>query len=130
MRTGVSQCSGMELDSFPILTVDDLAGVARFYELLGFTRTYAFPAEGIPVFVMLSRGEQTVGISARQDRSDDDRFAYWVYVADVDETFVKLTASGGVVEVEPHDEPWGERLATVRDPAGNKLHLGAPVPDA
>jgi lactoylglutathione lyase len=51
----------MDLDSFPILTVDDLAGVVGFYERLGFSRRYAFPAEGDPVFVTLARGRADRG---------------------------------------------------------------------
>lgn len=118
----------MDLDSFPILTVDDLAGVVGFYERLGFSRRYAFPAEGDPVFVTLARGEQTVGVSARQGENDD-RFAYWVYVEDVDAAFADLTASGAAVVAAPRDEPWGERVATVRDPAGTTVHLGAALRD-
>lgn len=56
-----------------------------------------------------------------------DRFAYWAYVEDGDVTFDVLRASGAPSVAEPEDRPWGERVAGVRDPAGNLVHVGAPT---
>jgi lactoylglutathione lyase len=50
-----------------------------------------------------------------------------VYVADVDATLAGLRAAGVPVVGEPEDQPWGERLAGVRDPDGRLVYLGAPV---
>lgn len=71
------------------------------------------------------RDGSVLGIATRE-HADADRFSYWVYVDDVDDTFAKLTAAGATPEEGPRNEPWGERVASVRDPDGNVVHLGAP----
>jgi uncharacterized glyoxalase superfamily protein PhnB len=117
----------MSNDSFPILSVSDLAAVAEFYGRLGFEQTYAFPPEGVPAFVTLERQGRTIGIAARAE-ADGDRFSYWVYVDDadqVDRTFAELRTAGSPTHAEPRTEPWGERVASVRDPDGNVVHIGA-----
>ena len=112
-------------DSFPILSVEDLPATVGFYERLGFSQAYAFPGEGPAAFVTLVRNGCTIGIATRGS-GNDDRFGYWVYVDDVDATFVDLTGAGAPAEVEPRTEPWGERVASVRDPDGNVVHVGSP----
>jgi lactoylglutathione lyase len=112
--------------AFPIITVRDLPATRRFYEQLGFIQTYQFPPEGEPGFVTVARGASSIGIGAGGD-DIPDRFGYWVYVDDVDATFDALRASGAPVVAEPADQPWGERVARTRDPAGNLVYLGAPT---
>jgi lactoylglutathione lyase len=114
--------------AFPILSVEDLEAVVAFYERLGFSRTYGFPEEGVPAFVTLERGPDTIGVAAR-NAGDDTTFSYWVYVDDIDATFEELTVAGATTVARPHAEPWGERVATVRDPAGNPVHIGTPTAD-
>jgi uncharacterized glyoxalase superfamily protein PhnB len=112
-------------DSFPILSVEDLPATVAFYERLGFSKSYVFPDEGPAAFVTLERNNCSIGIAAR-DTANNDPFSYWIYVDDVDRTFADLTAAGAPVEAEPRTEPWGERVASVRDPDGNVVHVGAP----
>ena len=112
-------------EAFPIISVHDLAAARDFYAALGFAQTFQFPAEGEPGFVTMARGSSTIGIGAGGDEAD--RFGYWVYVDDVDTTLERLRAAGAVVVAPPEDQPWGERLARTRDPAGNLVYLGAPL---
>ena len=112
----------MSSGQFPILSVRDLPATRRFYEQLGFTQTYQFPPEGEPGFVTMECGSSSIGIGAGDD---DDRFAYWVYVDDVDATLERLRVAGAPVVAEPEDQPWGERVARTRDPDGNLVYLGA-----
>jgi lactoylglutathione lyase len=112
-------------DAFPIFSVSDLARTKRFYEGLGFEQTYQFPPDGEPGFVTLQRGASQIGIGAGAE--EGDRVAYWVYVDDVDASLDALRAAGAVVVAEPVDQPWGERVAQVRDPAGTLVYLGAAV---
>jgi predicted enzyme related to lactoylglutathione lyase len=116
----------MSNDSFPILSVSDLSASVAFYERLGFALSYSFPDDGPPAFVTLERNGRTLGIASRQQASAD-RFSYWLYVDDVDATFVDVTAAGAPVESAPRTQPWGERVASVRDPDGNVVHVGARV---
>jgi lactoylglutathione lyase len=110
-------------EAFPILSVRDLVATRRFYERLGFEQTYQFPPEGEPGFVTLQRGASQIGIGAGAE--EDDAVAYWVYVDDVDAALTDLREFGAVVVAEPVDQPWGERVAQVRDPAGTLVYLGA-----
>ncbi len=110
--------------AFPIISVHDLTAARRFYEDLGFVQTYQFPPEGEPGFVTMARGTSSIGIGAGS-ADDDDRFGFWVYVDDVDETLERLRESETPVVAEPEDQPWGERVARIRDPDGNLVYLGA-----
>jgi lactoylglutathione lyase len=112
--------------AFPIISVPDLVAARRFYQRLGFTQTYQFPPEGEPDFVAMERGSSSIGIGGT-GQGGDDRFAYWVYVDDVDATVETLRGEDVTVVAEPEDQVWGERVAQVRDPAGNLVYLGAPV---
>lgn len=112
--------------AFPIITVQDLPAARRFYEQLGFTQTYQFPPDGDPGFVAMGRGTSSIGISSDQNATGE-RFAYWVYVEDVDDTLDVLVASGAPMVAPPEDQPWGERVARTRDPDGNLVYLGRAV---
>jgi predicted enzyme related to lactoylglutathione lyase len=109
--------------AFPIISAADLSATRRFYEQLGFRQTYQFPPDGEPAFVTLERESSVLGIGAGGETSDD-RFAYWIYVDDVDAAFQALTTAGAPAVTPPEDQPWGERLARTRDPAGNLVYLG------
>jgi lactoylglutathione lyase len=108
--------------AFPIISVNNLESVRGFYEQLGFRQAYQFPAEGEPGFVSLERDGSTIGIGVGGDR-DEDRFAIWVYVDDVDRVVEELRSTGRRILAEPEDQPWGERMARVRDPAGNLVYV-------
>ena len=112
--------------AFPIIAVVDLPATRAFYEALGFSQTYQFPPDGEPGFVTMTRGSSSIGIGAG-GATDQDRFGYWVYVDDVDATLEQLRASGAIVVAEPEDQPWGERVARIRDPDGILIYLGAPL---
>lgn len=109
---------------FPILTTPDLSRALRFYrDLLGGTVTYTFPPEGEPGYVAVQLGRSHLGIG-RQDQPGDltnDRITLWAYTDDCDAAVDKLRAAGAPVLQEPADQPWGERMATVTDPDGNRV---------
>lgn len=111
--------------AFPIISVQDLRATQQFYERLGFSQTYQFPPEGEPGFVTMERGVASIGIGAG-GATEDDRFGFWVYVDDVDAMFERLAATGAQIVAAPENQPWGERVARIRDPDGNLVYLGAP----
>lgn len=110
--------------AFPIIGVQNVSATRAFYEALGFSQTYQFPADGQPEYVTMSRGSSSIGVTAVSE-VDEDRFGLWVYVDDVDVTLERLRTSGVEVVAEPEDQPWGERVARVRDPGGHLVYLGA-----
>jgi len=115
-------------EAFPILTAGDIASALSFYsDLLGCTVTYRFPAEGEPAYVGLRLGQSALGIGVAEpgvldERAETgDRFATCVYANDCDVAIEHLRANGVPILSEPADQPWGERMAEVRDPDGNRV---------
>ncbi len=110
-------------DAFPILMVADLERSAAFYrDRLGFTVEYEF--EG---FVSLAVEGGKLGLASSGEPVQAASAAIWVYTDDVDALFAELTGAGAPVVAAPADQPWGERLASVADPDGYVVHLGAAV---
>lgn len=110
---------------FPILSTPDLERSLRFYrDVLGGEVTYQFPAEGPPGYVALTIGTMRLGIGLAPDAvpgAAGQRISLWIYVADCDEAVQRLRTGGSTVTEEPHDQPWGERMARVLDPDGNEV---------
>src|SRR5262245_39043305 len=63
-------------------------------------------------------GESMLMISASSDRDKMPAFLY-VYVEDTDLTYRRALDKGAVSIEEPHDLPYGDRRAMIRDMWGN-----------
>jgi lactoylglutathione lyase len=117
---------------FPIISTPDLEGALRFYrDLLGATVSYEFPGpDGKPAYVGLELGEAHLGIGRDPDAPSEPsaRFSLWVYADDCDAAVERLRAAGVEIAEEPVDQPWGERVARVRDPDGNLVLIGRRSP--
>ena len=113
-------------EMFPILTTPELARSLGFYrDLLGGEVTYQFPPDGEPDYVSLRLGRSGLGIGRQPEAGDlaNNRIALWVYADDCDATFDHLRTGGAEVLQEPADQPWGERMAIVADPDGNRIMI-------
>jgi lactoylglutathione lyase len=119
---------------FPMLSVADLPRSLRFYrDALGGERSYQFPEEGDPAFVVLRFGESELGIGGLGDEPplhgqalrpvQGHRVELCAYVSDLDAAVERLKGEGTPVLFEPSEMPWGERIAYVSDPDGNLLML-------
>ena len=111
---------------FPILSTPDLARALGFYrDLLGGTVRYQFPVEGEPDYVSVHIGPSSLGIGRQTEPGDltNDRVTLWVYADDCDAAVDRLRAGGVPVVQEPADQPWGERMAIVTDPDGNRVFI-------
>ena len=119
---------------FPVVYARDVERCAGFYESLGFERTFQLPEES-PGYISLKAGMTEMGIVSNDwakmqydlDMADGPRFEMFLYVDDVDTTFMKLREGGAPALREPDDMPWGERVAFVQDPEGNPVALARPV---
>ena len=114
--------------TFPIITTPDLERSLGFYrDLLGGTVSFAFPPEGPPAYVGVDLGTSHLGIGhdPAVDLAGEQRIALWVYTADCDAVVAAVRDAGGTIVEEPVDQPWGERVARVHDPDGNRVIVGA-----
>jgi lactoylglutathione lyase len=114
-------------DAFPILEVADVSRSLVFYrDKLGFRQTYSFPEDGDPVYVALElEGGGKLALGGPKDAVESGSTAIWLYTDDVDAAVERLRGSGVKVISEPTDQPWGERVASVVDPDGYTVHIGA-----
>ena len=118
--------AGRFRDCFAILQVSDLRRSLDFYrELLGFELTYAFPSEAEAEFVALEVEGGSLGLSAETEAIESASTSIWLYTDDVDVAVAELRAAGVRIVTEPADQPWGERVASVADPDGYVVYLGA-----
>jgi lactoylglutathione lyase len=114
----------MFTEAFPIVSTRDLPRLVAFYqEVLEFTVTYRFPADGDPQYVGLELGDGSqLGLGALADApAEAGRFDLCVYADDCDAAVARLRAHGATITSEPTDMPWGERAARAEDPDGNRL---------
>jgi len=51
----------------------------------------------------------------------------YLYAGDADAVYAQAIAAGGVSILEPHDEFYGDRVAAVKDPAGNTWWIATRV---
>ncbi len=117
-----------------MLSVDSLAASLRFYEQwLGAARSYQFPEEGEPVFVTLRFGGSELGLGqlgagpALHGQplrpATGHRVELCLYVHELDRVVAALAEAQVPILLPPAAQPWGERVAYVRDPDGNLLML-------
>jgi len=114
---------------FPVLTTADLDGLLRFYrDLLGGTVGYRFPDDGPVQFVSLDLGSGHLGIGVVENAvTGPQRTSLWVNLDRCDDAVAAVRGVGLEVVEEPVDQPWGERVALVRDPDGNAVYLSSPA---
>ncbi|MEU6741986.1 VOC family protein [Streptosporangium sandarakinum] len=114
----------------PIIVTPDLPRLQAFYErLLGAVEVNRFPDEGPVFFVGLRLGDSELGLVSRAeiDLSVPSRILLSVRVDDVNGLLERVEAAGGRVLGPSNDMPWGERVAHVHDPDGNKVNLTQPL---
>ena len=112
---------------FPILSTPDVERALAFYrDLLGATVTYQFPPDGEPGYVGLRLGDSHFGIGRQEEPGElvNNRMTLWAYADDCDAAVDRLAAAGVKVLQPPADQAWGERIAIVEDPDGNRVIVG------
>ncbi|TDB75361.1 VOC family protein [Micromonospora sp. KC723] len=110
----------------PIVCTPDLPRLRTFYEtVLGATQALRVPDEGPEFYVELRIGETVLGLVQVDDTQIDApvRIILSADVPDVDALLPTVESAGGTVPGQPNDMPWGQRVAHVLDPDGNRLNL-------
>ncbi|MDQ3553994.1 MAG: VOC family protein [Chloroflexota bacterium] len=115
---------------FPIISTADVPRALRFYrDLLGGTVSYQFPApDGEPGYVGIELGSSHLGIGREPPDAPSPEapsISLWIYADDCDAAVERLREADVLIVEEPADQPWGERVARVRDPDGNEVIIGA-----
>jgi lactoylglutathione lyase len=118
-------------ETFPILLVADVQRSLRFYEdLVGGTEEFRFPDKGDPVHVGLRWELPTSGSALTPTslppaapglRRTGTCSSFGPTQRDCDAAIETLRANGVDVIQEPENQPWGERIARVLDPDGNRV---------
>jgi len=102
------------------LTVSDLERSKAFYEkVLGLNKKYEYSS-----YVGFECGGVEIGLRPKATiEIGRDSASIEFLVDDVDEEYRKLASKGVEFISKPHDEPWGGRQASFRDPDGNLLEI-------
>ncbi|MEV0847429.1 VOC family protein [Streptomyces sp. NPDC049954] len=113
-----------------ILTADQDTLLGFYTQLFGAEEIFRIPEEGPAFYLGLRIGDTDLGLVAKTDAGTGaaPRMLLSIGVDDVDETLGRVTALGGSVSRGPHDMPWGQRVAHIKDPDGNPVNLTQPVP--
>ena len=114
------------------LTVKDLQkSLAWYVDVAGFTIAEKYEHEGELRGVVLTAGDTRIFIGQDDgakgwDRVKGEGFSLLLTTGqDVDEVAKRIKESGGTLESEPTDMPWGARLFRLLDPDGFKLAIAS-----
>ena len=69
-------------------------------------------------------GPFALGLAQVDELEPSGRASLWLYCDELDAEVDALREASVEVVRGPQDMEWGERMATVRDPDGNEIHLG------
>ncbi len=115
------------------LTVADLpASVAWYRDVIGFAVDREHEREGVVVAVSLRAGGVRLLLGQDDGAQGSDRrkgegvsFQISTDRGVADEIAQRIRESGGSLETEPTDTPWGARVVRFRDPDGFKLAVSS-----
>jgi predicted enzyme related to lactoylglutathione lyase len=106
-------------------SVNDFEGAKRFYgDVLGLKKTFEAPqwAEFAG-----AEGEETIGIAVNPHAGKEPGATIVLHVDNIERERKRLETSGVKFEGKTEEIPGIVRLATFRDPSGNRLQLAQPL---
>ena len=117
----------------PTLYTDDIDAMSRFYVALGFTELFRFPESGTQ-FATLRKGDFFLTMAtygAIRDATGISRIVpapvhsgdVTLLTSDVDGMYAAALGAGGVSQMTPRNQPFGERQAFVTDPSGHLVGI-------
>lgn len=112
----------------PSFTASDLPRSIAFYrDVLGFVIGEEWREDGQLAGCQIHAGAVTFMLGQDDFKKGRDRqkgvgTRVWCHTAqDLDRLAAEIKARGGVLDQEPQDMPWGDRLFMISDPDGFKL---------
>lgn len=104
-------------------------GVPSYIEFLarafGAVQEFRHEAGGVVMHARVKLGSGAIEMGEGQDRID--RSIFYLYVPDVDALFARAVAAGATALEAPADQPYGERVASVRDTMGVTWYMARPL---
>ena len=107
------------------LTVGDIAKSLSWYQdVMGFVVDREYAREGKLMAASLKAGDVAILLTQDDGGKGADRIKgagfslQLTTVQNIDELATRIKASGGVLETEPVDTPWGARVFRLHDPDG------------
>jgi PhnB protein len=109
-------------------------GAARLIDFLkktfGATEVYRFPApDGSIMHAELKIGDSTLMLGEASQDCSAMPSSFYVYVKDADATYRTALDAGGETLEGPTNQFWGDRMASIKDFAGNKWMIATHVED-
>jgi uncharacterized glyoxalase superfamily protein PhnB len=106
----------------PLLSVKGAARLIDFMKkAFGATEVYRFSTpDGCVMHAEMRIGDSVVMLGEAMENAPQMPVSLYIYLHDVDRTYRAALDAGGESVEEPADQFWGDRVATVRDFAGNK----------
>jgi uncharacterized glyoxalase superfamily protein PhnB len=116
------------------ITVKDIQKSTAWYrDVVGFGVERAVERDGRPVFVALKAGGVRLSLNQDDGAKGWDRtkglgfsINFWT-TEDIDAIASRIKSSGGALDSEPVDAPWGARFFRLTDPDGFKLAILKPL---
>jgi uncharacterized glyoxalase superfamily protein PhnB len=112
------------------LTVKDIQKSLAWYgDVLGLGVERSFDRDGKLVFVAMKAGDVRISLNQDDGAKGWDRtkgLGFSINIAvteDIDAIANRIKASGGKLDSEPVDAPWGARYFALTDPDGYKLGM-------
>jgi PhnB protein len=106
----------------PYLVTPKLPQLMDFLKrAFGATERYSMPGpNGAIAHAEMQVGDSILMMGQPQGESQATHSMLYLYVPDIDATYKKAIAAGGVSVREPSDQMYGDRNGAVKDPAGNE----------
>ncbi|HWP00083.1 MAG TPA: VOC family protein [Methylococcus sp.] len=86
-------------------------------------------AEGRVMHAQVRIGDSVVMMGEAMEDCQPVPAQLYLYVTDTDATYRTALAAGGLSLMEPADQFWGDRMAAIKDPAGNRWLIATHVAD-
>ena len=114
----------------PYLVVDGAEKVIKFMkEAFGAQQVFEpmMRPDGKVMHAEFKIGNSIVMLADSSERAQATSTMLYLYVPNVDAVYQKAIKAGGTSLMEPADQFYGDRSGGVKDPAGNRWHIGTHI---